>query len=889
MDQPKEAEEVNTLRRELESQLETIFVSGYCHADWEWTHSRTWHAERYALTFNEVLDIMDRDEVYKWYFDTLNEELNPFLERYPERVQELKKCVKEGRIGIAGGTITSPQMTNIGGETFIRNMVYGRRYFEKEFPGADLSVLALNDTTVGCSQLPQLIKEGGYKYFCFTRPSEALHAKGVPKQFFWEGLDGTKILCTYGDYGIDFFYSNQLLLCDYKQNWDKTFSTVATSLLRYSRLAGSDILWIHEGADDKRPLRVNIPWIPREYPKERKEIAFDVYLDVLGFVEEWNKREKVSIKFATPAEYFTELEKRGEKIPIWKGILDPLAWVMGHGVKGYCPGGYRIESLLLTAEKICCTAHIVTGLEYPEAKLSKIWHDYLSLIGHANGYSYRQDHEEIKRKKANLKYEINGIITSRIRHIANRVKAAKKGLRVVVFNDLAWDRKDIVRAYFAYPEAGAWGVRVFDSKGKEIPSQVTKWVPFPDGSLSEGEIIFVGDVPSQGYNTYYIIGQEEYKCKEVSEERLTDEIEIESRQYKMKITEGGICLLYSKTLNQELFKRQGILGNDILFYHAEKPIDFRAGFLNGAVDKAKCLNSRMIENGPVRKRIAISGTINGIINVEREIHVYEEVPRIDFYAWIHAPEGDGAFRIQFPFKFEGKIIVGVPFGAEERELGQEPLVGIERDYRGYEHVFYAAPWLDYANVNGSYGIAVLPQAEDQIARGFTFDPRTKILEYNLLTTFTLPKTGWRSELNPEIEGHEPESFAYSLYPHAGDWKEGEVYRRSLETQNPLRAIVLTGENKSADLPEKQSFIKITPSSLVLSSLSMENKEIILRFYEQCGSSCKAELNLPFSVTNIVKTDFNSKEVDTRKEALQVAENKVTLNVKPWEIVTLEAH
>ena len=84
----KTQEEVGSLRSQLESRLKTILVSGYCHADWEWTHSRAWHEERYALVFNEVLDIMRESQEYKWYFDTLNEELTPFLKRRSERKHE---------------------------------------------------------------------------------------------------------------------------------------------------------------------------------------------------------------------------------------------------------------------------------------------------------------------------------------------------------------------------------------------------------------------------------------------------------------------------------------------------------------------------------------------------------------------------------------------------------------------------------------------------------------------------------------------------------------------------------------------------------------------------------------------------------------------------------
>ena len=54
------------LRKKFESLVDTILITGYNHADWEWTHSRAWHADRYALVFNEVLDIMNKDVDYKW-------------------------------------------------------------------------------------------------------------------------------------------------------------------------------------------------------------------------------------------------------------------------------------------------------------------------------------------------------------------------------------------------------------------------------------------------------------------------------------------------------------------------------------------------------------------------------------------------------------------------------------------------------------------------------------------------------------------------------------------------------------------------------------------------------------------------------------------------------
>ncbi len=133
-----------------------IYIIPYSHSDWAWTYTRQWHEERYSMVFEEVLEIMRRNPDYRWYFDTENEQLIPFQKRHPELMDELRQRVKEGRIGIAGGTITNPHPHRVGGEILIRNFTMGRRYFEREFPGADLSVLTLNDVIYGHSQLPQI-------------------------------------------------------------------------------------------------------------------------------------------------------------------------------------------------------------------------------------------------------------------------------------------------------------------------------------------------------------------------------------------------------------------------------------------------------------------------------------------------------------------------------------------------------------------------------------------------------------------------------------------------------------------------------------------------------------------------------------------------------------
>jgi len=86
----------------------TILLVPYCHADWAWTHSRRWHEMRYVLAVDEVLDIMaeqdeagieaDAPEAYRWYTDCFRTQIAAFLHARPERVEELRQRIDEGRI-----------------------------------------------------------------------------------------------------------------------------------------------------------------------------------------------------------------------------------------------------------------------------------------------------------------------------------------------------------------------------------------------------------------------------------------------------------------------------------------------------------------------------------------------------------------------------------------------------------------------------------------------------------------------------------------------------------------------------------------------------------------------------------------------------------------------
>ena len=115
--------------------------------------------------------------------------VRPFLERYPSEEADFRRFLAEGRLQLAGGLDVMPDVNMPGGETFIRQMQYGKGYYRDKL-GVDVTAGWLIDTFGHHAQMPQLMAQAGYKSYWFVR--------GVPKQnhpaeFLWEGIDGTRI------------------------------------------------------------------------------------------------------------------------------------------------------------------------------------------------------------------------------------------------------------------------------------------------------------------------------------------------------------------------------------------------------------------------------------------------------------------------------------------------------------------------------------------------------------------------------------------------------------------------------------------------------------------------------------------------------------------------
>ena len=191
--------------------IEEIFIVPYSHLDWGWGYylGPSIHDINKANSriIRDALKILEKYKEYRWCGIDKVYCLSTFWIEHPDMRDKLKQFIKEEKLDIAGGMISTPHLlgissTHCSGETLIRNIVYGRQFLEKliglKFRNI---VLQINDVTGMFSQLPQIAVKCGYRFLKFERPYSIYSKANIPLDFVWESPNGTKILCNRIPYG----------------------------------------------------------------------------------------------------------------------------------------------------------------------------------------------------------------------------------------------------------------------------------------------------------------------------------------------------------------------------------------------------------------------------------------------------------------------------------------------------------------------------------------------------------------------------------------------------------------------------------------------------------------------------------------------------------------
>jgi alpha-mannosidase len=842
-------------------QQTSVHLTGNAHIDAAWLWPWTETVDVVHRTFGTALQLMREypDYTYTQSAAAYNKWM---FEKYPALHQQIVDRVKEGRWEMVGGMWVEPDLNMPDGESLVRQLLIGKRYFKDKF-GVDVRI-GWNPDSFGYNwQLPQIYKKSGIDYF-LTQKMAWNDTNQLPlKLFWWQSPDGSRVL-TYFPHD----YVNEIEPVRLANDIDVTRTrNPGTPVMMHLYGIGD-----HGGGPTRSMLDSGIHWTSpdRVFPAMKFGTAQSFFSGIETKLDTqhaptWNYKVMASGDAHLPAPPAGELS-----LPVWN---DELYFEYHRGVMTTQSNHKRnmreSEEELLNAEKYSSLAWLA-GDSYPNARLTDAWEKALFNQFHdlAAGSGIGVIYKDAQRDYDVIRWTTEEASNSALKTISAQVRtsgtaSSAAGVPVMVFNPLAWTRTDLATFDVQMPSAVKTGISVLDSQGKPLRFQV---LAHNSSTNSYRLLAKVEDIPSLGYEVLRVVpsgssGQTDLKATDLKANDLT--LENSLIRVTLDAHTGCITSLYHKKSQFETIAAGGC-GNQLQTFK-DTPKDYDAWNIDAGFDKEvtpldKVDSIALVEKGPVRATIRVTRTWQSS-KFAQDISLYAGMDRVDVLNDIDWHETHVLLKAAFPLAASSaEATYEIPYGSIERPTTRN---------NSWEAAKFEVPALRWADLgDGSHGFSLINESK------YGYDAKGNVLRLSLLRSPTWPDA-------EADRGHH--QFSYSLYPHAGDWKQALIVRRGYEFNYHLRAWQV--ESHEGIMPAQHSFATIQGNNVVLTAVKKAEDvdALIFRFFEWAGKTGDVQLSLPRGAKSASLTNLMEKSDDT---ALSVTNNQVTVPVHPYEIVSV---
>jgi len=191
------------LSKPANSSAVTAYSIGHAHLDLAWLWPVRETRRKGGRTFATALKLIEEYPDYK--FGASQPQLYAWMkDDYPQLYKKVKKSIADGCWEVQGAMWVEPDMNLTGGESLVRQCLYGKKFYKEEF-GKDVKDLWLPDVFGYSAALPQILKKCGIDFFMTQKISWNETNTFPHHTFMWEGIDGTRILTHFlptNDYNL---------------------------------------------------------------------------------------------------------------------------------------------------------------------------------------------------------------------------------------------------------------------------------------------------------------------------------------------------------------------------------------------------------------------------------------------------------------------------------------------------------------------------------------------------------------------------------------------------------------------------------------------------------------------------------------------------------------
>jgi alpha-mannosidase len=838
-------------------QQTSVRFTGNSHIDAAWLWPWTDTVDVVRRTFETSLQLMEEYPQYT-YTQSAAAYSDWILRKYPSLHQQILNRIKQGRWEIVGGMWVEPDLNMPDGESLVRQLLIGKRYFGEKL-GTDVRI-GWNPDAFGYTwQLPQIYKKSGIDYFV-TQKLAWNDSNQLPmKLFWWQSPDGSRVL-TYFPHDYDNDTEPLKIARDVV-----TAQILNPGLPEMMHLFG---VGDHGGGPTRATLDQGIVWTNPNavFPKTSFGVAQGFFSDVESKADTahspvWNYKAMAAKILHLPSPPPGKFS-----IPVWD---DELYFEYHRGVfttqANHKRNMRQSEEQVLNAEKYSSLAWSLGG-SYPTAELNEAWkkvlfnqfHDLAAGSGVSTIYQDAQvDYDNVHLTTEHATSEaLHTILT----HINSTGPA--DGVSLLIVNPLAWERTDLVSVNVQMPQAEEKEISVLNSRYEPQLFQILSHDPATD---SYRLLIEAKEVPSLGYEVFHIVPGGRAAQTDLGVHGLT----IENAKLKLTVDANTGCItsLIDKISKFESLSGGGC-GNELIAFR-DTPRDYDAWNIDADFadhfTKLDMVDSvELIEKGPLRATIRVTRTWQHSKFIQ-EISVYSGLNRVDVRNQIDWNETHVLLKAAFPLAASSAAATfEIPYGSIERPTTRNNSV---------EAAKFEVPALRWADLgDGNHGFSLINESK------YGYDAVANVLRISLLRSTTWP--------DPTADrGHH--EFGYSLYPHAGNWKQALTMRRGYEFNYKL--LVLQVDSHHGTMAATHSFVDLTPDHVVLTAMKKteDGNGILLRFFEWAGVGDDVRIRVPRGATGARITNLMEEPAGS---ALVVKDTEqIMVPIHPYEIVSVRVN
>lgn len=767
-----------------------VSAVGHAHIDTAWLWPLRETIRKCARTFATALRNM---EAYPQYVFVCSQavQYSWMKAHYPEIYEEIRAAIGRGQWEPVGSMWVECDCNLPSGESIVRQMLHGKRFFEEEF-GYETKDVWIPDVFGYAASMPQLMKQAGVDYFLTQKISWSQFNRFPHHTFRWEGIDGTSIFTHFpptDTYNGDFNPRQIQAGCDRFLEHDRASRSLY--VYGWGDGGGGPSLDMLESARRLRDFE-GLPRVTQERAREFFRLAEAEATDLPLWVGELylelhrgtyttqaaNKRANRKCEF-----HLREAE-------MLDAISSLLLGAEGPSISGQAPPRATHDT------------HLHPRAEERRGRvgaLDRAWkllllnqfHDIIP--GSSIGWVYQdstRDYEVIRTLADQVEEDS-------LRPICDRIDTAGAAAPCLVLNTLGFARNEVVE--------GPQGTPVY----AEAPSCGYALLDLADCGLPEGSHPVVARVDESGA------------------------IMLENGLLRVQIgTDGLLHQVYDLWSEREVLK-PGCLGNQFQI-HPDLPNNWDAWdidvFHRERMETVGGLQSlTLLEGGPLRAVVEVCRRY-GNSQFRQKVVLRADSARLDFHTEADWQESGKLLKVSFPVNIlSPRATFEIQFGHVERPTH----MNTSWDMARFE--VCAHKWVDLSE--GDYGVALLNDCK------YGHDVFGHTMRLSLL----------RSPSDPDPEADRGRHlFSYALLPHQGDPRQAGVIEEAYAFNAPLRLQPLP--SRKGTLPATATWVEADRPGAIIDTVKMseDGTDLVVRLYEAYGTRGKCELrvNLPVAAASL---------------------------------------